>query len=175
MTNCGRGRVSPRRLKRGIASHADLAKEEVYAKYSEELVRFATGLVGPSDAEDVVSSAVLSVMYSKTWTAVQNPRAYLYRSVLNEARQYWRTVARRQLREYKAAPPEAWDAENAHPEVLDIVRDLSMRQRAVIVLTYWADLEPSRIAALLGISEGAVKRHLARARVHLKERLRDES
>jgi RNA polymerase sigma factor (sigma-70 family) len=47
-----------------------------------------------------------------------------------------------------------------------------VKQRAVIVLTYWEDLGPSAIAALMGISEGAVKRHLARARSHLKEELK---
>jgi DNA-directed RNA polymerase specialized sigma24 family protein len=31
---------------------------------------------------------------------------------------------------------------------------LSLRQRAVTVLTYWSDLDPGAIAQLLGISEG---------------------
>ena len=39
--------------------------------------------------------------------------------------------------------------------------ELSVKQRAVIVLTYWEDLSPSAVAQLMGISEGAVKRHLA--------------
>ena len=37
--------------------------------------------------------------------------------------------------------------------------------------TYWDDLDPGSIAGLLDISEGSVKRHLARARSHLKEAL----
>ncbi len=49
---------------------------------------------------------------------------------------------------------------------------LSVRQRAVIVLTYWEDLTPSSIAALMDINEGSVKRHLARGRSRLKEALR---
>ena len=53
------------------------------------------------------------------------------------------------------------------------VAALSVRQRAVIVLTYWLDLHPAGIAGLLGVSEGAVRRHLARARAHLREVLRD--
>jgi RNA polymerase sigma factor (sigma-70 family) len=129
--------------------------------------------VGPSDAEDVVSGAVISAMSSKGWPSVQNRRAYLYRAVLNEARQHWRATVRRRAREVKVSVPEEWSAENENPEVLDVVRDLSTRQRAVVVLTYWSDLEPARIAALLGISEGSVKRHLARARTHLRGRLRD--
>jgi RNA polymerase sigma-70 factor (ECF subfamily) len=55
--------------------------------------------------------------------------------------------------------------------VRDAVVALSVRQRAVIVLTYWADLDPRTVAERLGISEGSVRRHLARARAHLREAL----
>jgi RNA polymerase sigma factor (sigma-70 family) len=53
--------------------------------------------------------------------------------------------------------------------VREAVGKLSVRQRAVIVLTYWADLDPPTVAERLGISEGSVRRHLARARAHLRE------
>jgi DNA-directed RNA polymerase specialized sigma24 family protein len=55
------------------------------------------------------------------------------------------------------------------PEVRQAVARLSMRQRAVVVLTYWADLAPPAVAERLGISEGSVRRHLARARARLRE------
>jgi RNA polymerase sigma-70 factor (ECF subfamily) len=57
------------------------------------------------------------------------------------------------------------------PEVLAAVSRLSIRQRAVIVLTDWDDLDPQSIASLMAIGQGSVKRHLARARSHLKEAL----
>ena len=47
-------------------------------------------------------------------------------------------------------------------------RKLSPQQRAVVVLTYWQDLTPSAVAELLDVSEGAVRKHLARARKHLR-------
>ena len=158
-----------------ILAGPGLTNEEVYAKYSGELIRFATGLVGPWDAEDVLSGAVLSAMYSKHWPAVKNPRAYLYRSVLNEALQTQRSAASRRLREIRTGSRDDWDDANQYPEVLDVVRGLSIRQRAVIVLTYWSDLDPSQVGRLLNISEGAVKRHLARARTHLRKRLHYET
>jgi RNA polymerase sigma factor (sigma-70 family) len=55
------------------------------------------------------------------------------------------------------------------PEIRRAVAALSARQRAVIVLTYWADLDPRHVAERLGISEGSVRRHLARARAHLRK------
>jgi DNA-directed RNA polymerase specialized sigma24 family protein len=38
----------------------------------------------------------------------------------------------------------------------------------VIFLTYWEDQSPAQIAALLAVSEGAVRKQLARARDHLR-------
>jgi RNA polymerase sigma factor (sigma-70 family) len=61
------------------------------------------------------------------------------------------------------------DAPEVRPEVLAAVSRLSVKQRAVIVLTYWEDLDPATISAYLAISEGSVKRHLARGRSRLKE------
>ena len=54
------------------------------------------------------------------------------------------------------------------PEVLAAVRRLSVRQRAVVVLAYWEQLTAGEIAGQLGISEGSVHRHLARARSKLR-------
>lgn len=150
---------------------------EVYEKHADALVRFATGLVGPSDAADVVSSAVVRVMASAGWPEVRDRRAYLFRAVMNEAASYHRTTMRRRAREVRAAML-AGDvvAEPAvpRPEVLDLVARLSVRQRAVVVLTYWDDLRAADVARLLDISEGAVKRHLARAHHKLRELMTDE-
>jgi RNA polymerase sigma factor (sigma-70 family) len=44
-----------------------------------------------------------------------------------------------------------------------------MKQRAAVLLTYWADLPVDGVAERMGVSTGAVKRHLARARKHLEE------
>jgi RNA polymerase sigma factor (sigma-70 family) len=148
---------------------------ELYGKHAEELTRFATGLVGPQDAPDVVSAAVLACIFSKGWPRVENPRAYLFRGVLNEARRLHRATSRRLVREQRAALPSAVDPPDVRPEILAAVMELSIRQRAVTVLTYWSDLDPSSVALLLGISEGSVRRHLARARSRLKERLDDNA
>jgi RNA polymerase sigma factor (sigma-70 family) len=42
----------------------------------------------------------------------------------------------------------------------------------VVVLTYWEDLTVEQVAGTLEISEGSVRRHLARARARLREVLR---
>lgn len=146
---------------------------EVYEKHAEELIRFATALVGPSDAPDIVSTAMVSALSSGSWASVQNRRAYLYRCVLNAARSGHRSAMRRERREVRVAERTVLEPPDVRPEVLDAVRGLSERQRAVVYLTYWDDLDIASIAQLLDISEGSVKRHLARARDQLRRKLDD--
>jgi len=146
--------------------------EQIYEKYSEELIRFATFLVGPSDAPDVLSEAMLKVLASNAWANATHHRAYLHRAVLNEARMAHRRHARRRSYEERAAEREEMqESATARPEVVAAVEHLSARQRAVIFLTYWDDLDPGSVARTLGISEGAVRRHLARARKSLRRTL----
>jgi RNA polymerase sigma factor (sigma-70 family) len=147
--------------------------EEVYRKYADDLVRFAMGLVGRTDAADVVSEAMLRALSSVTWGTVANQRAYLYRAVLHEAFNTRRARRRRWTRELKAAVGEAVEPPEYRPEVLAAVNRLSLRQRAVIFLAYWEQFTSSEIAGHLEISEGSVHRHLARARSKLRRMLND--
>jgi DNA-directed RNA polymerase specialized sigma24 family protein len=78
---------------------------ELYEKYADELIRFASGVVGPSDAADVLSSAVIRAFTSPSWSRVVNHRAYLYRAVLNEARMWRRSQGRRLARDDRHARP----------------------------------------------------------------------
>ncbi len=150
-----------------------MTDEEIYRKYSDDLVRFATGLVGPFDAPDVVTDACLRAFGAQSWPTVANHRAYLYRSVLNQARSHHRSTLRRRVRELRAAAPEVAASPEVDVDVLAAVDKLSVQQRASVVLTYWEDLSPTEVASRLGISEGSVKRHLSRARSRLKELLHD--
>lgn len=142
---------------------------EFYEKYSGELVKFATGLVGPDDAADVVAETFANVLTSRPWPEVDEQRAYLYRAVLNEVRMRHRSTMRRRAREMRAATAEARFDPEVRPEVLEAMSVLSTRQRAAVVLTYWEDLTPREVATRLGVSEGTVRRHLARGRSKLKE------
>jgi RNA polymerase sigma factor (sigma-70 family) len=146
-----------------------LADGELYRKHAQELTAFATGLVGPSHAADVVSEAMLKCLYSRQWSRVKHKRAYLYRCVYNEAALFHRSARRRKSREEQAAQADSVGPPDLPSEVLTAIAKLSVRQRAAIVLTYWNDLDPGAIASLLDISEGSVRRHLARGRARLKE------
>ncbi len=148
-----------------------MTDEEIYRKYADDLVRFATGLVGPFDARDVVTDACLRAFRSRHWGDVTNHRAYLYRTVMNQARSHHRSTLRRRVREMRSAVSESLVPVEVDVDVLAAVDKLSVQQRASVVLTYWEDLTPAEVASRLGISKGSVKRHLARARARLKELL----
>jgi RNA polymerase sigma factor (sigma-70 family) len=152
-----------------ITATGVMDNEQVYRSYAVELTRYATGLVGPFDAADVVTDACLKAFASRKWPEVTNRRAYLYRTVLSVATDHHRSTLARRLRELKTAGPESTSSQEIDIDVLNAVDRLSMQQRAAVLLTYWADLPVEAVANRMGVSTGAVKRHLARARRHLEE------
>lgn len=157
-----------------IIANGVMNNEETYRSYSEELTRYATGLVGPFDAPDVVTDACLRAFDAKAWPDVIDRRAYLYRTVYSVAKDHHRRTLSRRLREMKAAAREPIPDPSAEVdvEVLEAVARLSVQQRAAIFLTYWEDLAPEDVAVRMGVSAGTVKRHLARGRKRLGEFLR---
>jgi RNA polymerase sigma factor (sigma-70 family) len=147
---------------------------ELYRKHADDLVSLATTLVGPSAAPDVVAAAVARTLASQQWDRVDDRYAYWVRAVVNEARSAHRSTMRRLSREETVA---RWgerfvdEVPGPQPEVLRAVANLSLQQRTATYLAYWRDLPVSEIADVLGISEGAVRRHLARARSKLRRSL----
>jgi len=141
----------------------------VYTNNRVALTRFATALVGPSDAADVVSDTMVSLLRSGTLDTAANPVALMYRAVLNTSRSHHRSVYRRRARERKFAETIVVHDPELRPDVVEAVVGLSPRQRACVYLTYWEDLTPRAVAERLGIGEGTVKRYLARARAKLRE------
>lgn len=152
----------------------DRSDEAVYRAHSRELVRFATGLVGPDDAPDVVVEAFVRVSSSEVWGRACDRRTLWYRAVVFEAISWKRSAARRRAREARmATTAPVVPAEDGDDRVVGALDVLSPQQRAVVMLTYWADLDPPGVARLLGVSDGAVRKQLARARQKLKGELGD--
>lgn len=151
--------------------------EETYRLHADELIRYATTLVGPDRAHDVVTDAFLKVFDHGT-DDVEHLRAYLFRAVYRRAVDVNRSRDRRRRREERdgrerlhlaPGPPSVSAAVDAR-DALDVLTD---QQRAVVFLTYWRDRTASDVADLLGVSEGTVKQHLARARKKMREVLDD--
>ena len=148
------------------------SRAEIYAKCVGGLARFATSLVGPAHAADVVSEAVVKSMWSPGWETVDNPRAYLYQAVLNESRMHHRSATRRRSYEAKTAMPEMVTVSVVGIDVWEAMGHLSLPQRACIFLRYWEGMTTAETAAELSMSTRSVRRHIARARSTLKRILR---
>jgi RNA polymerase sigma factor (sigma-70 family) len=143
---------------------------QVYEQCAPDLIRFATSLVGPSDAADVVSEAVIQVMHAAVWSQALDRRALLFRAVLLRSNTWRRSEGRRVERHARAAGlATVVEMEPPRDDVHTALRVLSHQQRAVVFLTYWQDLDPTAVADVLGVSEGTVRKQLARARSRLRE------
>lgn len=142
--------------------------EELYRACSRDLTHFATALVGPSSAEDLVATSVERALGSRRWAEIDDRRAYLFRVVWNEAGRARRSAQRRLEREVRAANTERIDSAMSDGDVLRAIATLRLRQRAVVFLTYWSDLEPRVVAEMLDVSQRTVERELTSARRRLE-------
>jgi RNA polymerase sigma-70 factor (ECF subfamily) len=140
-----------------------------FAAHRDELMRFATAVAGVSDAQDVVSQAMMKLISNGALRDAPSPRALMYRTVLNETRSMQRSGITRRRRERATANAIVARDPEIRPDVVAAVLRLSPQQRACVWLTYWADMPVADTADHLGISEGTVKNYLSRARDHLKE------
>ncbi len=149
--------------------------ESVYRRHSLELIRYATVMVGPDDAGDVVTDAMVHVFHGYVdLSSVVNLRAYLFRAVHHRAVDHQRSTSRRRRREASfQIQRDDVVALSAAVDARAALAVLSVPQRTIVFLTYWGDRTPSEIAGVLDVSEGTVRKQLARARARLREVLDD--
>jgi len=153
--------------------------EEQYRLHAATLLRLAVLLTRDrATAEDVVHDAFVALHRTGRRPRPGAELAYLRRTVTNLVVGRGRraaTAARVRLVPVPDEPsPEAASLRGDDRRVLaTAVRELPDRQRACIVLRYWADLGDAEIGQTLGISTGAVKSYLHRARATLAGRLED--
>ena len=146
----------------------------LFRAHHVELVRLALLMVGDlATAEDVVQDAFEHL--HRRWRRLREPGAglaYARSSVLNGCR----SVHRRSAVARKHAPrlagpvthiPDAASALAEHGELLTALRSLSRRQREVLVLRFYADLDAAEIAATLRISPSTVRSTTSRGLAEL--------
>jgi RNA polymerase sigma-70 factor (sigma-E family) len=147
--------------------------ELVHASWAS-LYRTALLLVGDRGlAEDLVQTA-LAKTYA-AWRTVRDPQlahAYARRVLVNTATEWFRKKSWRNEIAAEVLPEPAYHPDHTtHPLVMDALRLLAPRQRAVIVLRYYEDQSVSQVADVLGCTEGTVKSQtfdaLERLRTHL--------
>ena len=145
--------------------------EDYVTAHGAALVRFARFLVGDEHrAEDVVQD-VLARAYLR-WdriTRSDEPDVYVRQAIVNAARSWWRRPSNRERPTGETfnldqAAPGAVDTEAVERDALwRRIQRLPHRQRAVLVLRYYEDLDDTTIAEILGCSQATVRSHAMRA------------
>ncbi|MFC5175257.1 SigE family RNA polymerase sigma factor [Nocardioides taihuensis] len=118
------------------------------------------------DAEDLVQSAPIKVV--PTWGRIKDhPESYVRQVLARESVNRWRGRRWREVTS-DAVPETAHHDSTDRVALLEDLRRLSPRQRAVLVLRYFDDLTEADTASALGISEGTVKSHARAALTRLR-------
>lgn len=147
----------------------DVDDADIWLKCKDDLTRYAAVLIGPSDAEDVVSTVFVRVLDRRRLDDLEEARPYLFRAVLNECK-----TRRSRARTTPAhVDPAIRAPDDPQPEILQAVLTLPLGQRAATFLVYWADMSVAQAAELMGVRPGTVKRYLHLARGKLKGVLRE--
>ncbi|MEU8333095.1 SigE family RNA polymerase sigma factor [Micromonospora sp. NPDC048839] len=130
------------------------------------LLRFAVLITGQrADAEDLLQE-VLMQAYPR-WRVVRErqPEAYLRRAMTNRLISRWRSPWSRRrvagLPDHLTQPDEVGRVDDREL-LLDALRQLPPRMRAVVVLRYWLGCSEAETAAELGCSAGSVKSQASR-------------
>jgi len=141
------------------------------------ILRFAIGLVGRrSVAEELVQEAFLRL--HQLWDQVENPKAWLYRSLRNLALNHLRDHARETPAEdtEKAGPEAPPDVALGRLEAVGMVRlllaELPPEDQALIRLKYHDDLKYQDISQRTGLSVSNVGYRLHHLLKNLADALR---
>jgi DNA-directed RNA polymerase specialized sigma24 family protein len=140
--------------------------EQLYRSRRPEFCRAAAAIVGDRTlGEDAVQEAFAKAVRSRrSFRGHGSLEAWVWRIVVNAARDARRT------RPVLALAPPARSQSNGHEPLLPLEL-LTGRQREVLFLHYYADLDYATIADALGISPGTVGATLSTARRLLRKAL----
>jgi RNA polymerase sigma-70 factor (sigma-E family) len=140
---------------------------EFYGEARDGCLRAVYASIGDRQAaEDLVAEAFARAW--ARWPAVSRhpaPQAWVVRTALNARVSWWRR------RRWEVLLPDTGDAlgpaagvdATVDRELLAVLLRLSDRQREVIALRLFLDLDTEQTARTLGIAPGTVRAHLTRA------------
>ena len=148
-----------------------LTFEDFYAAEFDRVLDCAFAFSGDRDAAADATQEAFARAFAR-WRRLSRQEwagGWVTTTALNVLRRRYRDAARSQ------APVDDGTSYDAHGRVdlLRALRALPVRQRQAAVLFYVADLPLHAVAEAMGVSDGAVKSHLARAREGLRVNLEE--
>lgn len=155
-----------------LPDEAERSFERVYNQYADMLYRIALSHVSHrEDAEDAVHDVFIKYMQSSPdFSDDEHERAWLIRVTVNRCRDLLR---RRNIRRYVGFDEiEEIPADEPPYEGQGIIATVSAlpdKYKSVIILHYLEGNSVEQCAAILGLSESAIKMRLSRGREMLKK------
>jgi RNA polymerase sigma-70 factor (ECF subfamily) len=142
--------------------------ERIYREHGEHMLRTLLAFSGdPEVAREAVAEALAQAL--RRGPALRDPLAWTWRTAFK--------VARGELKRRRAVGPPPFQPPYEIPEpavdMMAALRALSPSQRAAIVLHHVADRPVRDVAAILGMSQVAIRVHLSRGRRRLRELLEE--
>lgn len=153
-----------------VPGPATVSLDALYRTHYAPMVRLAHLITGSNEvAEDLVQEAFVR-LHGHDVAALGNPAGYLRTSVVNRCRSWQRrAVLERRHESSGRVDPSAAVQPVEVDETLAALARLRPRQRAALVLRFYADLPEAEIAATLGCRPGTVKSLISRGLAELKE------
>lgn len=153
-------------MARTQASQLD-EESRLFADLYRSLRRFAA-VVGPieMDPDDLLQEAVARVLQRHRLTDLDEPGAYLRKTMVNLASNHRRSFAR-ERRALARLGRSAEPLGDVYPSDLNELLDLPPRERAVLYLSEVEGYRYAEIGELLGCSEAAARKRAMRARRRL--------
>jgi RNA polymerase sigma-70 factor (ECF subfamily) len=144
---------------------------DVAVLYREEGPRLWRAVFAYAGDREVASDAVAETFaqFIRRGDAIRDPRAWIWHVAFR--------IAAGELQRRGTQTEVSDDLVELGPEsdrLMPALRSLTPRQRAVIVLRYYAGYRPSEIAGILGTKAPTVRVHLMRARRRLADLLEDQ-
>lgn len=149
-------------------------REEVKSlmeRYGPSVYRLAYARTGNrTDAEDLTQEVFLCLLRKgpEAFREEEHAKAWLLRVTVQRANNLFRAAHRRRevpLEEAESIP----GPESPEEAAVEAVQALPPHLRAVVHLFYYEDLTVAQIAGTLGMTEGAVRTRLSRARGKLRD------
>lgn len=149
----------------------------IMAAQAAPMLLYARQLIDHHAAEEVVQDAFFRL--SREETAIENPTAWLYRTVRNGAISRKRGDVRRENREnenkrvpwFESDPANRLDAE----QVAESLRKLPTELREIITLHVWGERSFAEIAELTGMSKATAFRRYEEGLATLRKRIRGDN
>lgn len=159
--------------------------EALYREYSDPLYHFTLKFVKSPELADDLTQEVFIHLWEirEQMTKVENLRSYLFTMCRNHIFNFLKRASREtaaiglMIRHYHPVQDMADDkliSEDYRHFIRDVLESLPIQTREIFRLCREENKSYDEVAALLGISRNAVKKHIVRSHKAFKDRLADD-